>query len=105
MAWRNVALLPDLKETVRRLVESVNLLGNGRSNAVGTLTLRASQTTTEVMDKRVGLDSVIMLMPTTANAAAALSTTYVSARSQGSFELTHASNGQTDKTFGYAIKG
>jgi hypothetical protein len=48
---------------------------------------------------------VILLSPTTANAAAALATTYVSAVTQGSFTLTHANNAQTDKTFGYVALG
>lgn len=106
MAFRLVPLnFPDLILAIRRLAEAVNDLGTGRSNAIGSVTLTASTATTTVTDRKVAVDSVISLMPTTANAAAALGTTYVSNRKPGSFTLTHASNGQTDKTFDYAIVG
>lgn len=106
MAFRLVGLnLPDVPTTLRRLTEGVNALGSGRSNAFGDFTLATSTTTTEVIDRLVGIDSVITLMPTTANAAAALVSTYVSARGIGKFTLTHANNAQTDRTFAYAIIG
>ncbi len=99
--------LSDLDSPVarRRQAEAINALGNGRSNATGTVTLTASATSTAVTDRRVGIDSVVLLMPTTANAAAAIGTTYVGARGIGSFTLTHANNSQTDRTFAYAIVG
>lgn len=105
MAFQIVGLTLDVPAMLRRLQEAVNALGSGRSNAIGTVTLTASTTTTTVTDRRAGIDSVIALMPTTANAAAALATTYVSSRVIGSFVLTHASNAQADKTFKYAIQG
>lgn len=80
-------------------------LAQGRSNAVGECTLRASQTTTTVIAQNCGLDSVVFLSPLTANAAAALATTYVSSVLAGSFILTHASNVQADKTFGFVCLG
>lgn len=82
----------------RHLPEALHNLTKKRS---GTVTLTASATTTTVTDKSITSESVIALMPTTANAAAALGTTYVSARSKGSFTLTHANNAQTDRTFGW----
>lgn len=97
--------LPDVPTVLRRLTEAVNQLGTGRSNAYGSVTLTTSTTTTEVTDTKVGIDSIVTLMPTTANAAAALASTYVSARGIGKFTLTHANNSQTDRTFGYAIIG
>lgn len=80
-------------------------LAQGRSNAVGVCTLRASQTTTTVVAPNCGADSKVFLSPTTANAAAALATTYVSSVLTGSFVLTHASNVQADKTFGFICLG
>ena len=46
-------------------------------------------------------------MPTTANASAEVGagTIYVSARAKQTFTLTHANNGQTDRTYKYAIIG
>ena len=105
MAFRLVAQRLDVPTALRRLTEAVNELGSGRSNAYGDVTLTASATTTTVTDTKVGIDSVVTLMPTTANAAAALATTYVSNRKIGSFTLTHANNAQTDRTFAYAIVG
>ena len=105
MSLGKVTFLTDLRQTVQRLVDAVNRMMDGRSNAVGEVTLTASATTTEVTDYRVGRDSVVVLMPTTANAAAAVGTTYVSELTQNAFTLTHANNGQTDRTFGYAITG
>lgn len=88
----------------RRLVAHVaNGCLDGRTNNGGTLTLTASQTTTVVADKRASTDAVIVLCPLTANAAAALATTYVSSRGKQTFTLTHASNAQVDKTFDYAL--
>jgi hypothetical protein len=97
---------PNLQERdPYKIVLAVNELFQGRSHAVGTVTLRANQTTTTVSSDTCGDESVILLSPTTANAAAALATTYVSAVTQGSFTLTHANNAQTDKTFGYVALG
>ena len=87
-----------------RIVQSVIQLIR-KQNAAGTVTLRANQATTTV-DKsvapgavNVSMDDGIFLSPTTANAAGALATTYVSSVGQGTFVLTHANNAQADKTF------
>lgn len=92
-------------EHLRILADRINLLINGRSNAVGDVTLTANAASTTLTDARIGVDSCIALMPTTANAAAALATTYVSARGKGTATITHANNAQTDRTFRYAIQG
>lgn len=105
MAFARVAFIYNAQELLKRLTDAVNLLGDGRSNAVGSLTLTASVTTTEITDRRVGIDSKIMLSSTTANAAAALATTYVTEKSAGAFTLTHANNAQTDRTFDYTVTG
>ena len=87
---------------LRRIANSVNSLGDGRSNAVGSVTLAESTTTTVVTDPRVGTDSVISLMPTTANAAAEAPHIAVDA---GTFTITHANAATTDRTFSYAVQG
>ncbi len=92
-------------EHLRILADRINLLINGRSNAVGDVTLTANAASTTLTDARIGLDSHIGLMPTTSNAAAALATTYVSSRGKGTATITHANNAQTDKTFRYSIQG
>mgnify|MGYP007132436762 CR=1 FL=1 len=83
------------------------LMAQGRSNATGTVTLAPSATSTVIPDTRIAADSVILLQPTTANAAAALATTYVqnANRTNGQVTVTHVSNSQTDRTFKYLISG
>lgn len=89
------------------MAQAVNQLSDGRSNGFGSVTLTANQTTTAVTDVRVGTDSVISLMPTTANAAAEVGAggMYVGTVTAQSFTITHANNAQTDRTFTYAIQG
>jgi hypothetical protein len=78
---------------------------DGKINSTGSVTLTASSTTTLVEDSRAGGDSVILFMPTTANAAAEQTTMFVSVRAKQSFTITHANNSQTDRTFSYVILG
>jgi hypothetical protein len=92
--------------TPREISEVVNNLVNGKSNNTGTVTLAvASATTTTLYDERIGYDSVIVFMPTTANAASAMTNLYVSAKTQGSATLTHSANTAADKTYGYIVVG
>ena len=97
--WHNEA------EHRRKLAEAANLALQGKSLNVSSVTLRVSQTTTVVIDERIGTESCLPLMPTTANAAAAIPTTYWSVRGKGTGTLTHASNTQADRTFVYAVIG
>jgi hypothetical protein len=66
-----------------------------------TVTLTANASSTTLTDARIRYDSPIILVPTTANAAGALATTYISesSRVNGSAVITHANNAQSDKTF------
>jgi hypothetical protein len=98
--------VPHRTETdARRISQAIRELFEGRSNAVGTLTLTAGATSTVVTHANCGPDSRILLMPTTANAAAALATTYVGTVTNGSFTVTHANAVSVDRTFKYAIQG
>ena len=93
------------EEWIRLIADVVNGIMDGKINATGTVTLTASTTTTTITDRRIGPDSCIELMPTTANASAAIATTYISSRGKETATLTHANNSQTDRTFGYAVLG
>lgn len=105
-----INLAPE-ETNIWRIVQAIIQLMQGRSNAVGEVTLRANQTTTVVTKTvhraavNVGADSEVFLTPRTANAAAALATTWVSAVGQGTFTITHASNAQIDKLFGFEARG
>ena len=94
--------------TMRRWYAVINQLTQGKMNCVGTVTLTANVASTTVSDPRVTAQSVILFMPTTANAAAEIGagTMYVGTRTQAtSFVITHANNAQVDRTFAYAIIG
>lgn len=104
-------ILPDEKEHRRKLAAVVNSMRNGKLNAVTNVTLTPGGTTTTFTDQRITPQSVILLMPQTANAAAAVASLagpiYVSSTTQvnGSAVITHASNAQTDRTFAVLIIG
>lgn len=100
--------VPPITETsVPRIVQAIRDLFAGRSNAVGTVTLRANQSTTTVTALNVGSGSRVFLMPTTANAAAEFGngTIRISAVGQGSFTITHANDANADKTFFWLALG
>ena len=77
----------------------------GRSNAVGRATLTANVTTTTVVWDNANALGLPLLVPLTANAAAALATTYVSAITATGFVLSHANSATTDRSFGFHFVG
>ena len=102
-----VAGYPTLPQNadLRRVVETVQMVMRGKFNAVTTLTLAAGVTTTVFIDERIGGESFIGLTPLSANAAAALPTTWVSARGKGTATLTHANTATTDRAYSVLIIG
>ncbi len=97
--------LPPMGAEPRQIAEVVNRTIDGKLNSTGSVTLTASATSTVVAEARSGPDSVVLFMPTTANAAAELATMFVSSRGKQTFTITHANNGQTDRTFKYVVIG
>ena len=94
------------EELHRQLIsDCVGGIMKGHTNNTGSVTLASSVASTTISDIRLSNASVILLMPTTANAAAALATTYVSSRTEGSAVLTHTNNAQIDRSFNYIIVG
>ena len=100
-------VLGSAETDLKRIVLAVNQLTEGRSNAVGAVTLRANQTTTTVTAPNCGAGSHVFLFPRTANAAAVFATTYVlsSNVTAGQFVITHASDADVDQTFSYVCLG
>ena len=88
---------------------AIQQLIEGRSNAVGTVTLAhdGAATTTTVAAPTCGPNSIVSLAPQTAHAAAALATTYVLATniSPAQFIITHAATSQTDQTYWWLAIG
>lgn len=97
--------IPDTGQHLRLVSTSLNNTINGKLNSTGSITLTASATSTTLTDARIGGNSVILFMPTTANARTALSSLYVSARANGSATLTHASSTNADQNLSYCVIG
>ena len=97
--------IPVTAQHLRLVSASLNNTINGKLNSTGTVTLRASQTTTTLTDARLGGNSIILFMPITANGRTGLNGMYVSARAEGSATLTHASSSNADQNLAYTIIG
>jgi hypothetical protein len=100
-------VLPLAESDLRKIVFAINQLAQGRSNAVGSITLTTSTATTTVTATNCGAGSTPLLTPTTANASAEFGngTIRISSVANGSFVITHANSTQTDRTFLYAVLG
>jgi hypothetical protein len=90
--------------TPRDVARTVNLLIDGRINSVGEVTLSTATTTTVVSSYYANVNSKVLLMPQTANAAAAVATTWVTPAAR-SLTFNHASSTATDLSFGYVLLG
>jgi hypothetical protein len=94
------------QEHRRKIARVLNNAVGGRINCVVDVTLTAGATTTTVTDPRLSATSFIMWMPRTANASVAEKAgIWVSARSNGTAVLTHASSANTDQNFTILILG
>ena len=87
----------------RDVAEVTNNAMNGKTNNTGSVLLRASNTTTTLNDERLAFDSVVLLSPLTANAAA--QSPYISTKAKGSVVITHTSVASADLNFDYIIVG
>jgi len=94
--------IKELRSWYRKVCQEIN------KTQYGTCTLTASTTTTTVTDINVKSDSIIILFPTSANAAADVGSAtgvYVSTKTADtSFVITHPNNANEDKTFDYIIQ-
>jgi len=104
-------ILTNIPEWCRVMARTINGVMQGKTNNTGTVTLTASSATTTVTEasNRIGEETVILFMPTTANAATEFGagSMYVSSRSvaNNTFTITHANNAQVDRTFYYVLVG
>lgn len=96
----------DERKHRRSLAQAIHRLLGGRSNNVLEVTLEANQAYTDVTDSRIGVNSVAICVPTTANAAA-IQTPYRDYTNavNGSMRLVHASDANTDKSFKVVLVG
>lgn len=89
----------------RQVANVLNNVLSGKTNNTSSFTVAANAATTTLTNSRIGANSVILLMPTTANAAAALANVYFTGFLEGSCTVNHANNAQADRTFRYAVIG
>ena len=98
-------MLSNEKEHRRQIAQLANNLLAGKTNNVVQVTLTPSSTTTTLTDARIGANTAIILVPLTADAAAAFSGLYVSSQANGTATLTHASSASVDRTFNVVLIG
>lgn len=97
---RLVEWLKDMRRAVFGIMR-----GDVNQQAAAILTLTPSATTTTIREQRISGDTVILLQPLTANAAAALTTTWPSVPTKGAVVINHLSNAQIDRSFLAIITG
>lgn len=86
----------------------VNLIGNGRLNSVGSVTLTRNGTTTTLSDNHIRPGSRLFFMPTSADAAMVTGLWYDPASvpvNGGTVTLNHSAVNQADLDFDYLIIG
>ena len=91
---------------IREVVQAVQQLTDGRSNAAGTVTLTANVASTTITKETINENASFLAFPQTANAAAEMAAgTIYAVVSAGQVVITHANNAQTDRTFYYVVNG
>lgn len=92
---------------LKDVVLTVMGIMRGEQNNSGSFTLTASATSTVVSHPNVGIGKKITFSPSTANAAAALATTYIPIATivKGGFTVQHANTGTSDRTFAFEVTG
>ena len=100
------AMVDDLRHR-RQLAAAVNLLLGGKMNVTLDLVLKAAATETRIVDGRISHQSVLLLSPlsATAAAAAAQGALFVAQQGAGSAVLQHDSSPALDRKFRLAILG
>lgn len=103
----SIQTLPAAEKDVFKIVATIIQLVQGRSNAVGSISLTANASSTVVTAVNCAVGSTVILTPMSAHAAAeiAAGALYISLVSNGSFTISHANNAQTDRNFSWAAYG
>jgi hypothetical protein len=99
------AVQPDLADSRahrRDLARATNLLLAGHNNATMAVTLATGAATTTITDPRISAQTAVILVPTTADAAAEHPWVTVS---KGQAVINHANNAVADRTFQVALIG
>jgi hypothetical protein len=101
------ASLADTELWARDVTEWSRRVMRGKLNNTALFTMTANAASTTFADERIGLETQIVFSPTTANAAAALTSTFVAegARGNGTVVVTHPNDSNTDKTYRVSFHG
>ena len=97
--------MPNEREHRGLIAASTQLAMAGKTNNVDSITLAAGAASTTFSNSRIGYNSAVLLMPTTANAAGALAALYIDTFLNGSCVIHHANTATTDRTFKVVIVG
>ena len=89
----------------REVSEVVNNLVEGKSNNTSTVILNTSGTETTVFNERVGLNSVILFVPRSANAGGETDHIFIKTKFKGSFIIGHRNHGHSDVELDYIVVG
>lgn len=89
----------------REVSEVVNNLVEGKSNNTSTVILNTSGTETTVFNERVGLNSVILFVPRSSNAAGETDYIFIKTKFKGSFIIGHRNHGHSDVELDYIVVG
>lgn len=98
-------LPPSGQATPRDRDFAINQLIQGRSNATSVVTLTPGSTSTVVARDTINQNAIVLMFPMTANAAAAVATTYARVTTAGVVTITHANAATSDRTFALLIIG
>jgi len=100
---------PDNVEHRKQLAIKANSLNQGKFNCTLEVTLAVNAISTTITDSRIGISSLIIMMPVTSHAAQDISsgTLYIPEATMlnGSCIIQHQSNAFTDRNFRIGIIG
>ncbi len=88
----------------RQVAEIVNNLVEGKSNNTGSFSTTTFTTSSTLTDERIGVNSVIVIMPLDSNSAAELIDIYFDSFTQGSCTV-HYGNHAAARNYRYIIVG
>ena len=99
-------VLPYTGAEPRQISEVVNNAMGGKINATGTINLNAnSATATSIIDSRLGVESVVLFMPTNTASATFMNDMFVTEKTDGSATIAHSINTAASATFSYLVIG
>ena len=97
-------LQPQYADT-REIAEVTNSILNGKLNCTGSVELSTTGTETTLYNERIGYDSVILLMPRSADAAGETDHVYIKSKAIGSCVIGHRQHGHAVCLWDYVIIG